>query len=289
MFDLKSMTGYAAQNYALSCGQLNIQIRAVNSRFLELQIATDPILQPLELELQNMLKKQVHRGNVNISLSITGSMQSNLHLDQNYLSKLNEILTQVKQTIPHGHIDLIQVLNYPGVLRTTANILSESDRQLVLDSFKDCVARFDQSRREEGSNLRKVLLTKVQDFSQYLDKIAQQLDNLVALERARLQTKLKNFALELDHNRLEQEVALLAQKGDIAEEYDRMLSHLQSLNNILASPQETNGKRLDFITQELLRESNTTAAKASTLDISHIAIELKVLCEQLREQVQNIE
>lgn len=283
------MTGFAAHQYPLEEGLLNIQIRAVNCRYMEMQFVLDEPLQCLEIELQKILKQVVQRGKLDITVSLVRNNQKSMQVNTAMLLQLSSILEQINQIVPQGKIELTHLLSFPGILKEPNLELTDNLKQQICECFKDCLERFDASRRDEGEHLAKVITEKLQVFDNHLDQIEKRLQNLTLIERDRILYKINQLKVELDSHRLEQEVAIWAQKSDIAEEYDRLRSHTSTIQNLLSHPMEVNGKRLDFVSQELLRESNTTAAKAGTLAIVKTVVELKVLSEQIREQVQNIE
>lgn len=286
---LKSMTGFASNQKMLPEGQLNIVVRSVNSRFFDVAFSIDEPLSSLEPQMQKLAKQFMQRGKVDIGVSFTPNVTQNLTLNIGLLEALTSNLELLQAKFPTAQLNLMDVVKFPGMLKVQASELTEQLSSEVLECFEQTLIKFDEMRVLEGHNLQQVLLDKLTQFSTLLEQIKGQLQNLVANERANMQAKIKNLHLNVDKDRLEQEIALLAQKSDIAEEYDRLCSHVKSMQQLLHKPQEVNGKRLDFISQELLRESNTTASKAANLTISQLAVEFKVLSEQIREQVQNIE
>lgn len=290
MHQIKSMTGFTSNQYQLPEGQLNILIKSVNSRFLEIQFYIDDAIKSLESDLLKEIKSVVQRGKIDIQITLSNMAQSSLNVNQNYLASMSLALNQLKQAIPQGQIDLMSVLQFPGILQTNDFELNSRLKQQIIESFKTSVEQFEQSRKTEGTQLASVIAEKLDGIESQLKLVKQEMSTLLQVEKERLISKLKALKLtDISASRLDQEIVLLVQKGDIAEEYDRIKTHSQSIREILNSPLETNGKRLDFISQELLRESNTMAAKSASLKFSKIAIEFKIFSEQIREQVQNIE
>lgn len=290
MSSLNSLTGFASNQYQLPEGQLSITMRSLNSRFLEIVMTIDDPLKPLELKLTKLFKQVAQRGKADITINFIANAASNFTLNQVCLSNLNQTLEQLHQAIPQGTINLMEVLQYPGVLDGHTISLTPQLEEQVIACFASSLVQFEQSRQSEGAHLADVLKQKLGMIDQQMAAIQAKLKDLVKLERERLLNKIEALQLKgLDANRLEQEVSIMAQKSDIAEEYDRLRAHTHAMRQIIEQPAEVNGKRLDFISQEMLRESNTMASKASSLELSNIAVELKVLCEQIREQVQNIE
>lgn len=286
---LKSMTGFASHQYQLPAGQLNISVRAVNCRFLEINFTLDELIKPLESELQKLLKQVVQRGKVEITMNFVPDRTESMTLNAQLLEQLVGNIETLHDRLPYGQVDLMQLLNFPGMIQSTAIPLTPELKSAVLESFKLILEQFDAMRQHEGHNLGQVILDKLSSFDKLLASIKSQLSQLTSLEREHLLSKIQALQLTISEKRIEQEVALLAQKNDIAEEFDRLCTHTKTLRELINTPLEVNGKRLDFISQELLRESNTMAAKSSSLFINNVAVEFKLLSEQIREQVQNIE
>lgn len=289
MFNIKSMTGFADHSYPLTNGTLDIKIRAVNCRFMEVNLVVDPLLQFLEKELLGLVKQVVQRGKLDITITLQQAESTSLQVDQSMLSQLGDVLKQLKQELPQGSIDLMRVLEFPNILQRQTFAVDNTVKQQILDAFTDCLLRFDSSRIEEGTALSLAIASKLDAIDVHLEELKYKVLRLVESERQRILNKINQLGVVLETSRLEQEVAIQAQRCDIAEEYDRLNSHVQTVRSILATPSEVNGKRIDFISQELLRESNTIASKSSTLGITQLAVDLKVLSEQIREQTQNIE
>lgn len=287
MSSIKSMTGFASVRINLPQGQLGFDLKSVNSRYLEINLKLPDNFKYLEGRLRSEIAAQVLRGKVEVVMLFTPSPRAGLALNEPLLNALAGALQQIKDKVPQGNIDLMQLLLYPGVIAENAALRDELDAA-VLNALKQALSELIEQRRHEGERLQHVLLTKLTALEYALCPVTQALNNLVAQERERLQRRLDELKTDVDPARLEQEVALLAQKADIAEEHDRLHSHITAARNILQQGGSV-GKRLDFLMQEFNREANTLAAKASSLELTHTAVELKVLIEQMREQVQNLE
>lgn len=345
MSALKSMTGFAVAHGQTEAGTVEIAIRSVNSRFLEISPSLSEGVPQISYECTKLVKTVVQRGKIDYSITLTPQTQPHLSLNEPLLEELIGKLQQISAklhspdatatltvnsetatpiTIPveiNGNdsgcsisasdlsqINAMELLQYPGVLQACP-VDQERLKQQILDLMAQAVAKFNASRCQEGEQLRTVLLHRLDAVTAQLQCVAPLLTSLVANERERIQKRLALLQVELAPERFEDEVALQAQKADIAEEYDRLCCHVKSMRDLLQeaapapAPQALSstdnseqalghtvfGKRLDFITQEMMRESNTLASKASTNELSQIAVELKVLVEQMREQVQNIE
>ena len=287
MSSIKSMTGFASVRINLPQGQLGFDLKSVNSRYLEINLKLPDNFKYLEGRLRSEIAAQVLRGKVEVVMLFIPSPRAGLALNEPLLNALAGALQQIKDKVQQGNIDLMQLLLYPGVIAENAALRDELDAA-VLNALKQALSELIEQRRHEGERLQHVLLTKLTALEYALCPVTQALNNLVAQERERLQRRLDELKIDVDPARLEQEVALLAQKADIAEEHDRLHSHITAARNILQQGGSV-GKRLDFLMQEFNREANTLAAKASSLELTHTAVELKVLIEQMREQVQNLE
>ncbi len=287
MESIKSMTGFASRRVNLPAGSLSIDLKSVNSRYFEFSCKIQDDFKYLESALRDKLKAAALRGKFELILSFTPSASSSLNLNRPFLNELCARLKDIQEIYPQGQCDLMQILLYPGVISQDESTRAVLDSQ-ILETFDAILADLLANREREGARLAQAIADKLNAIEQDLVPVKEMLSELTAQERAKLTERLKALPIEVDPNRLEQEVALLAQKADIAEEYDRLCSHISEVRRILKKGGAC-GKRLDFMMQEFNREANTMASKASNLSLTQVAVELKVLIEQMREQVQNIE
>ena len=287
MESIKSMTGFASRRVNLPAGSLSIDLKSVNSRYFEFSCKIQDDFKYLESALRDKLKAAALRGKFELILSFTPSASSSLNLNRPFLNELCARLKDIQEIYPQGQCDLMQILLYPGVISQDESTRAVLDSQ-ILETFDAILADLLANREREGARLAQAIADKLNAIEQDLVPVKEMLSELTAQERAKLTERLKALPIEVDPNRLEQEVALLAQKADIAEEYDRLCSHISEVRRILKIGGAC-GKRLDFMMQEFNREANTMASKASNLSLTQVAVELKVLIEQMREQVQNIE
>lgn len=287
MESIKSMTGFASRRVNLPAGSLSIDLKSVNSRYFEFSCKIQEDFKYLESALRDKLKAAALRGKFELILSFTPSASSSLNLNRPFLNELCARLKDIQEIYPQGQCDLMQILLYPGVISQDESTSAVLDSQ-ILETFDAILADLLANREREGARLAQAIADKLNAIEQDLVPVKEMLSELTAQERAKLTERLKALPIEVDPNRLEQEVALLAQKADIAEEYDRLCSHISEVRRILKKGGAC-GKRLDFMMQEFNREANTMASKASNLSLTQVAVELKVLIEQMREQVQNIE
>lgn len=287
MESIKSMTGFASRRVNLPAGSLSIDLKSVNSRYFEFSCKIQDDFKYLESALRDKLKAAALRGKFELILSFTPSASSSLNLNRPFLNELCARLKDIQEIYPQGQCDLMQILLYPGVISQDESTRAVLDSQ-ILETFDAILADLLANREREGARLAQAIADKLNAIEQDLVPVKEMLSELTAQERAKLTERLKALPIEVDPNRLEQEVALLAQKADIAEEYDRLCSHISEVRRILKKGGAC-GKRLDFMMQEFNREANTMASKASNLSLTQVAVELKVLIERMREQVQNIE
>ena len=285
---IHSMTGSASKLVNSQLANINIDISSVNGRYLEIYLKLPDNLRHLDSKLRALCQEKLTRGKLDCYITYALNAQASLNIDANQLEALSEALNQVEKTIPNAcNLNPMEILQYPGILKQPANIQDLIDEQ-VLESFAKALDSLVKTRESEGEKLKQALQVRLDLIEKQADLIEVQLTNLTKIEREKILKKIEDLKIEIDPQRIEQEVAIIAQKADVEEEYDRLRAHIKEVRSILDKGGIC-GKRLDFMMQEFNRESNTLASKASNLDITRIAVELKVLIEQMREQVQNIE
>lgn len=287
MANIKSMTGSASIADNNKIANLNIDISSVNSRYLEIFLKIPDNLRHLDSQLRALIQSKLSRGKLDCFINYNLNLDESLNINQKTLDALTKALSTIKDSLPNSSINALEILNYPGVLKQEEHLQEKVD-ELILKDFEKALDELVKTRQSEGSKLKEALLTRLDLVSKQTDIVEKSLKVLVVNERQRLKDKIANFGVDVDPQRIEQEVALAAQRSDVEEEYDRLRAHIKEVKAILDKGGIC-GKRLDFMMQEFNRETNTLASKAATLDITQIAIELKVLIEQMREQVQNIE
>ncbi len=285
---IHSMTGSASKLVNSQLANINIDISSVNGRYLEIYLKLPDNLRHLDSKLRALCQEKLTRGKLDCYITYALNAQASLNIDANQLEALSEALNQVEKTIPNAcNLNPMEILQYPGILKQPANIQDLIDEQ-VLENFAKALDSLVKTRESEGEKLKQALQVRLDLIEKQADLIEVQLANLTKIEREKILKKIEDLKIEIDPQRIEQEVAIIAQKADVEEEYDRLRAHIKEVRAILDKGGIC-GKRLDFMMQEFNRESNTLASKASNLDITRIAVELKVLIEQMREQVQNIE
>jgi uncharacterized protein (TIGR00255 family) len=289
---ITSMTGFARREASGTFGTLACELRSVNHRFLEPGFRLPDELRALEPELRQGLAKRLRRGKVDCSLHLRSldAAQRELRVDAGTLSRLFAATREIAGHGPVGStLDPIEVLRWPGVLRddsTDRDALYGVARRL----FAETLAELAAARAREGVHLRELIEQRCAALDGHVAQVRTRLPEIHARVRARLQERVAELGASVDPARLEQELVLLLQRLDVAEELDRLSGHVEEVRrNAAADGGEPAGRRLDFLMQELNREANTLSSKSQDLEMTRVAVEMKVLIEQMREQVQNVE
>ena len=282
-----SMTGSANCIISIDLADLNIDITSVNGRFLELNFKMPDSLRHLESKLREAFQKHLKRGKVDCYITLSQNLKSTLKVNKSALEQLSIAIKTIEKGIGGISTNALEILNYPGIQVQDENVQSKID-DFVLNSLETAISKLVTARAHEGEKLKLAIQSRLESIEKELLPVEKALSELVSKEREKIKAKIAELSIEIDPNRIEQEVTLAAQKADVREEYDRLKAHIKEVRSILQTGGIC-GKRLDFMMQEFNREANTLASKASSLDITKVAVELKVLIEQMREQVQNIE
>jgi uncharacterized protein (TIGR00255 family) len=288
---IASMTGFARSELTGLYGTLVCEIRSVNHRFLDAALRLPDSCRVLEPELRQLLSRELKRGKVDCTLQQRTSEAgaSALEIDQGALQQLLARVAELSKLLPEpaARVDVIELLRFPGILRQdSAN--SEELLQFVRKLFTDTVAELVRTRTREGERLASLIRQRCETLGSMIAQVRARLPEAQARIRARFAERLKELGANVDQDRFEQEVLLMLQRFDIAEELDRLDGHIQETAHTLAGT-EPAGRRLDFLMQEFNREANTLSSKSQDLETTRAAVEMKVLIEQMREQVQNIE
>jgi uncharacterized protein (TIGR00255 family) len=290
----KSMTGFARRELQAPWGTLSCEIRSVNHRYLEPIIRLPESLRALEVTVRDQCRKQLQRGKVevNIQLNVNAASPDTLALNQTLIEQLAQAANTVTQAAADQNtqvapIDPLRLLQWPGVIeqQNIDNDVIEASAKTLL---ADTLALLIEHRAREGVELQGLIEQRLVAISEYVDNVRQQMPEILQAQHAKLQQRLQDLQLEVEPERLAQEVAILANKVDVEEELDRLSTHIGEVRHIL-SQKGAIGRRLDFMMQELNREANTLSSKAIHTDTTNAAVSLKVLIEQMREQIQNIE
>ena len=282
------MTGYATASAGSPRGALTLELRSVNSRFLDLQFRIADELRALEPMLRERIAARVTRGKVDCRLSFTeGTGEVPPQLDAEALARLRTLAAAAAKAFPDAApLRVADVLRWPGVVAADTDeeglrgVASELSRR----ALEDLVA----ARTREGAKLAATIAEKVQAMRQRVQTVGPLVPEALAAYQAKITERLTEALGSANEERIRAEITLFATKADIVEELDRLRTHLDEVDRVLKAGGAV-GKRLDFLAQELNREANTLASKAASAAISDCALELKLLVEQIREQVQNLE
>ncbi|MEI7969147.1 MAG: YicC/YloC family endoribonuclease [Betaproteobacteria bacterium] len=285
-----SMTGYAAVTRDLPAGTLTLELRSVNHRYLDISFRAPEEFRAFEAAMREMLGAKLTRGKLEcrISLNRGTAAPSLLEINTALLDKLVDLNHQVRARLPEAApVTVNDVLRWPGMFG--ADTLSMEDlRETTLGLLAAALDDFTASRGREGDKLRQLLVERAERMEQLAREVAPRIPQLVASQQERFAQRMREAGVTLEEERIRQEVVLYASRIDVDEELSRLHTHLSELRRILSRGGAV-GKRLDFLMQELNREANTLGSKSVDPDVSQTSIELKVLIEQMREQVQNIE
>jgi uncharacterized protein (TIGR00255 family) len=287
---INSMTGFASRSQDYDYGQLNLELRSVNHRYLEIQLRLPDELRSLESGLREAIGQKISRGKVDCRLGFTPipSAAKGLPLNQAVLRQLIKYNDTIKSLVPSSTpLSVSNILNYPGIFDQDAPPVERigADALSLLDGT---LSELGHSRAREGDKLKAILLERGARLDVLASEAGPLIPKLVAAFEEKLATKIREAMAGAEDDRLRQEVVLFASKIDVDEELSRLKAHLTEVRRVLEKGGAA-GKRLDFLMQELNREANTLGAKSVSSEVSKISVEMKVLIEQMREQIQNIE
>lgn len=285
-----SMTAFSRQQLEAEWGSLTWEIRSVNHRYLETSIRLPEMLRSLENPVREELRKRLNRGKIECALryQTAENERSDLELDHELIRKLNKASLEIEKICGiSSRLSSIEVLRWPGIIKETefdASSIEATALKLFTLALDDLVA----NRQREGDELKTMLQQRIVAIRDIVADVRAKMPEIIARLRQNLLDRIADLSVDLEPTRLEQEVSLLAQKADVAEELDRLDSHLNEVARVIDTTDQK-GRRLDFLMQELNREANTLSSKSAVVETTLNAVELKVLIEQMREQIQNIE
>lgn len=284
-----SMTGYASQEYNTSNGPLLVELRSVNHRYLELQLKLDDNLRYLEALVREIIQAKLGRGKVDCRLSLIRNQNADsTQLNHAVLKQISENAKTAAQYFPDTQsVNMLEILQMSGVMlsSTIDNEALETDLKTVLNQVLDDLIN---AKAREGEKLKSIILERLMEIEHHVELVKPMMPRLINQYQQKLTLKLIEANASNDDERIRQEMVIFAQRIDVDEELVRLTSHIAEVKRILNGDSAA-GKRLDFLMQEMNREANTLGAKSVGIETSQISIELKVLIEQMREQIQNIE
>lgn len=286
---MRSMTAFARASKTLPNGGLVWEIKSVNHRFLEVFVRMPEEVRHVEMMVRERLREKLSRGKVEatLKLQLLPNADSAL-LDKDRLGQVANLLGQIQQSVPGtAPIDPMSILAWPGIVQNSSGDGDELE-QAIVAACDEAIDALNAARDREGTALAEIMRQRAEAALKLVENLQRMAPEIIRRHIDSLRVRVRDLAGELDEGRCSQEVVLLAQRSDVTEEIDRLSTHLKEIFTILKK-HEPIGRRLDFLMQELNREANTLGAKACTMDITQVSLALKVLIEQMREQIQNLE
>jgi uncharacterized protein (TIGR00255 family) len=285
---IRSMTAFASGERSTPWGTLGCELRSVNHRFLEVGVRLHDELRSLEPALRERIAARIARGKLDLTLRLRAPEGGGqLQVDPTRLRELGELAIDLAARFPGLHTEFTQLLQFPGVLQAHAADTAALQEQ-ALALLDEVLAEFVASREREGAKLAAVIGERVDGIDRITGEVRELMPLIRTGQRQKMETRLSELSQPLEPGRLEQELVLWLQKLDVEEELDRLTSHISEARRVLKL-KEAVGRRLDFLLQEFNREANTLGSKSVDARSSAAAVELKVLIDQVREQIQNIE
>jgi len=285
-----SMTAFTRQQSEQDWGSLTWEIRSVNHRYLETSVRLPDIFRGLENQIRERVRKSMSRGKVECQLRYNAQEGAggSIAINEELVQQLLQANRNIQQLLGKQHpLNSMELLRWPGVI-AEQQLDNDALESAALSLFRQALDDLIATREREGNDLEGFLEQRIDSIRELVATLREKMPQILIAQRQSLHDKLQDLQVELEPTRLEQEIALLAQKADVDEELDRLDSHLGEVKRILkASGQK--GRRLDFLMQELNREANTLSSKSIVVESTRGAVEIKVLIEQMREQIQNIE
>lgn len=286
------MTGYAALSREYASVSLALELRSVNNRFLDLQFRLPDELRLLEAAMRELLTSHIARGKVECRLTLSNQTNTtqDIFINHNQLCALRRLNEEIKSVFPTANdLSVSDILHWPGIVDDRRTAIDPTElHQPCLELLQQTLRVFMATREREGAKLRNLLFDRLNQIREILTTLSPKLPMILAGFRARLSQSIRAAGLDEMDERIRQEFILFANRIDVDEELSRLQAHLDEVENTLQQGGVV-GKRLDFLMQEIHRETNTLASKSVDSTVSQSTIEMKVLIEQMREQIQNIE
>ncbi len=287
---IRSMTAFARRDVQGDWGTLTCEIRTVNHRYLEPSFRLPEAFRELENPFREELRKQLKRGKVDVSMRLQSADKSaqSFEINDDVAKAVNEAANHVNRILDNpAHISALDILRWPGVLTVPEQDFGPA-RDAAKTLFAETVEELVGVREREGERLRPLFEDRLTTMTSLVADVRALMPDLLAAQEETLRARFEKAKVELDSDRVAQEMVMVAQKSDVAEELDRLDAHVGEVSDTLKSD-DAIGRRLDFLMQELNREANTLSSKSIDARVTRAAVDLKVLIEQMREQVQNLE
>ncbi len=285
----RSMTAFARCSADFTWGSVTCELRSVNHRFLETGFRLPDSLRPIEMPLREIARKKLSRGKVDCSLQLAfnnadASLEADLELAKRYIAMAETIAAEIQSP---AAISPLEIMRWPGILQEQT-VDADALHQAATETFVATVEQLLDGRKREGDKLAEMIEQRLAGIEEQVEIVRENLPAILSDQRKRLQQKLSDLKDQFDVDRLEQEMVIIANRTDVDEELDRLEAHISEIRRVLTG-RESIGRRLDFLMQELNREANTLGSKSIAGVTTQASVELKVLIEQMREQIQNIE
>jgi uncharacterized protein (TIGR00255 family) len=283
------MTAFARNTTDFPWGSVTCELRSVNHRFLETGFRLPETLRQVEMSLREIARKKLSRGKVDCSIQLAfnstdATVSADLTLAKQYIELAQQLAAQIDNPAAISPLD---IMRWPGVLKEQ-DVGSEHLQTAVIETFKLTVSQLLEGRQREGDKLADMIEQRLVGIQEQTTIVRENLPDILAHQRTRLEEKMADMKSQLDESRLEQEMVIIANRTDVDEELDRLDVHIAEIRRVLQSSNSI-GRRLDFLMQELNREANTLGSKSIAGVTTQASVELKVLIEQMREQIQNLE
>ena len=285
----RSMTAFARNTTDFPWGSVTCELRSVNHRFLETGFRLPETLRQVEMSLREIARKKLSRGKVDCSIQLAfnstdATVSADLTLAKQYIELAQQLAVQIDNPAAISPLD---IMRWPGVLKEQ-DVESEHLQTAAIETFKVTVSQLLEGRQREGDKLADMIEQRLVSIQEQTTIVRENLPDILAHQRTRLEEKMADMKSQLDESRLEQEMVIIANRTDVDEELDRLDVHIAEIRHVLQSS-DSIGRRLDFLMQELNREANTLGSKSIAGVTTQASVELKVLIEQMREQIQNLE
>ena len=285
----RSMTAFARNTIEFSWGSVTCELRSVNHRFLETSFRMPETMREIEMSLREIARKALTRGKVDCSMQVNfnnsdASVAADMALVRRTVDIAEKVAAELQNPAPVSPLDIMRM---PGILKDQ-EIDTQDLHQAAKQTFKATVEQLLEGRQREGDKLAAMIELRLSGIETQIALVRGELPGILEYQRQRLQEKLRDLKTQLDEDRLEQEMVIIANRADVDEELDRLEAHISEIRLALQSA-DSIGRRLDFLMQELNREANTLGSKSISTVTTQVSVELKVLIEQMREQIQNIE
>lgn len=286
----RSMTGFARLEAEHSWGTLIWELRSVNHRYLEPHFRLPDSMRSLETALREQIRKKAHRGKIEVSLNIQRQItpDSDLGINHDLVQQIANAAHQINDLLTDAApVNALDILRWPGVIQEEELDL-ETATTTTLEAFNRSLEQLMENREREGTKLGQFIEQRLETIHDHVIKVRKLLPDILTAMNKKLISRLDAIKVEVDQDRLEQEMVYLLNKADVDEELDRIDAHIAEVRHTLKQKNAI-GRRLDFLMQELNREANTLSSKSVVTETTQVAVDIKVLIEQMREQVQNIE